>query len=592
MSDLGDLLELLHDAELRSRTVRASGQTWHHAERARAAAARAGASAQPGADGGIGRNGEATGEERPRTAQRPGAGEQRAAEPASPARVTAWRLLYERPDKVRIERDLPGAPGGSPVVTVDDGTVRAVLEPGGRPSVVVDHGQPPSDGAPTLARLLLDPVALMGAFRFQVTGRSSAAGRPAIAATAVPTGRVPLRQTGLPPGTDKLELLVDAELGVLLRLVCASEGEVFEVQQFREIAVNELLPAGAFELPGHTRPPATAGTASTPERAAGTASTPERAAGTASTPEQAAGTASVAERVAGTGSAQRRASAPREARAEQGAPAARQPAAERAQPGHGAPRPEHGRDHAAERDARQRPAEARPGRQRPPRDSRAQPSAYAPARDGTAARPAAQPEEPTRTPREPVETPSQPVGKPSQPVGKPSQPVGKPPEPAGKPPEPVGKPRGKLVGKPAEEGLEPVSLAEAVRRAGFPLLIPRKVPGSPKLRVLLDTSPEGPGVRLHYRFEAPAHHLRLDERPKPAGTSTSFERRTHHGQDLEVWEGQQGDRAVRIERHGTSVRLDTDLDLKTLMDVAVSLIPVRPPRGPAAGGAPSPAAGA
>jgi len=92
-------------------------------------------------------------------------------------------------------------------------------------------------------------------------------------------------------------------------------------------------------------------------------------------------------------------------------------------------------------------------------------------------------------------------------------------------------------------------------------------------------------VQLHYEFEAPTHHLRLDERPAASAppVAVRFERRTHRGQELEVWEGPEGERAARIERGGIAVRLDTDLDLNALMDVAVSLVPVRVTRSPRGG---------
>src|SRR5262245_14191500 len=190
MSELGDLLVLLHDAGLRTRTVRATGRTWHHADRARAAADRA-------------REDQAA----------PGDREPPAADQEAPGeRVTAWRLLFERPDRALVERDRPG-----------------------------------SEFRPPLASLLLDPSVLLGAFRFTVTGHAEIAGRPAIAATAVRTGRIPDLQTGLLPGADGLELMVDAEFGVLLRLVCTAQGEAFDVQQVREIAFDAPIPEGAFD---------------------------------------------------------------------------------------------------------------------------------------------------------------------------------------------------------------------------------------------------------------------------------------------------------------------------------------------------------
>jgi hypothetical protein len=100
-------------------------------------------------------------------------------------------------------------------------------------------------------------------------------------------------------------------------------------------------------------------------------------------------------------------------------------------------------------------------------------------------------------------------------------------------------------------------------------------------------------VRLDYQFEAPTHELRLDERPvaSAAAPAVPFERRTHRGQEVEVWEAPDGGRSARIERAGVVVLLDTDLGLEALMDVAVSLVPVRVSRSPGAGRPPAQAQG-
>jgi hypothetical protein len=299
--------------------------------------------------------------------------------------VTAWRALFERPDRARLERDRPGGDFGSPVVIVDDGLVRTMVRPGERPEVVADRRrQPPSQ--PVLAPLtgpLFDPSALLGAFRFTVTGRGEAAGRAALAATAVRTRGVPASQTGLPRGADELELLVDAEFGVLLRLVCSAGGEAFEVHQVREIAFDEPIPPGSFEA----------------------------------------------------------------------APAAEEP-------------------------AREEPAPA----------VEEAPAQGAPVTDPVAAAEPAPVTEPVPVADEP-------------PVRA---------EPA--PPADGGAAPAGAVGE-AGDRLQPVSLEEAVRKAGFPVLLPRKVPDGPRLRILLGASPTAPSVRLHYQFQAPTHHLQLDERP-------------------------------------------------------------------------------
>jgi hypothetical protein len=123
------------------------------------------------------------------------------------------------------------------------------------------HGAPATGWWFTVTGLevLLDPRPLTTTVNLSVVGLTTAAGRDAIGLHGT-APRLPRRWRGEPPypmgNASDLELAVDAERGVLLRLVASRGGEAFHVYEMLSVAFDEPLadelfqpPAGEVALP-------------------------------------------------------------------------------------------------------------------------------------------------------------------------------------------------------------------------------------------------------------------------------------------------------------------------------------------------------
>jgi hypothetical protein len=109
---------------------------------------------------------------------------------------------------------------------------------GGSPRI--QHGSQ-IDGA------MLDPARLVPSCDFQVLGRTLHAGRAAIRVKSQPRTRAAfISESGAFMGDWPQELLVDAERGVLLRLVSLIDDEPFVITEFFDIAFDEELEDDLF----------------------------------------------------------------------------------------------------------------------------------------------------------------------------------------------------------------------------------------------------------------------------------------------------------------------------------------------------------
>jgi hypothetical protein len=94
--------------------------------------------------------------------------------------------------------------------------------------------------------VVLDPAALLRSHELRILGRTMHAGRNAMLVEALPSRRAEvLPEAGLDGGWP-LELLVDAERGVLLRSASLLDGEPFLVSEVAGIAFDESLPDQLF----------------------------------------------------------------------------------------------------------------------------------------------------------------------------------------------------------------------------------------------------------------------------------------------------------------------------------------------------------
>ena len=166
-------------------------------------------------------------------------------------------LWFERPARIREER-FDQASGERASYLVRDGS-RWWRYDRGTGAV---HGDDADEGgwngdAGGDFGLVLDPAPLLGALTFEALGRGERAGRSVVRARARmrlhagdPSAVFHLRQ--LPPfGFEVLELEVDAERGVLLRLEAWRSGARFWALEANEVEFDLEIPPGIF----HFTPP-------------------------------------------------------------------------------------------------------------------------------------------------------------------------------------------------------------------------------------------------------------------------------------------------------------------------------------------------
>ena len=231
MSELGQLLELLHESGFRWRTLRAAGREWRHH-------ARLGDAFRRSVPTDTGFRHSVTVSSR-RTDGR-SIGEE-AEEP--------WRLWMDRAGKRRAEFAL----GDEMVVAVFDGPTWWSWSPsqGARTNAGLanwGHGMGP-------APALVETTELLSSLRFEVQGRAYLLGRDVFQVRATPRDiDAPLPNFvlhGLGAGADEYRIAVDAERGVLLRSEARRAGLPFRIIETTEVAFDDDLAAEVFviELP-------------------------------------------------------------------------------------------------------------------------------------------------------------------------------------------------------------------------------------------------------------------------------------------------------------------------------------------------------
>jgi outer membrane lipoprotein-sorting protein len=227
--ETGELLDLLHGARERYRSLRADVASWVDHDRAEAARRR------------LSRG------------QRYGISErQMVGEGGAPAETEhVGRIWLEWPARARHEEEIDHAGERIVLVSVVDGErwwtsdpvqglVTSADDPEARLAVVDEF------------RHLIDPALILGAFRFEQLGDGEAAGRRALRLRAIPR---------YPPGDpvagplpvasgDEHELLVDRERGVILAWRCLADGEPFARTEFSRVRFDDRFPPELFWPPG------------------------------------------------------------------------------------------------------------------------------------------------------------------------------------------------------------------------------------------------------------------------------------------------------------------------------------------------------
>jgi outer membrane lipoprotein-sorting protein len=147
------------------------------------------------------------------------------------------RLWAARPYWLRWETT--GADGATTSVGVKDRELYWTAFGDGE--VHTNAGRDESSTMTTEEELLLDPAPLLGAYRFAVRGEEERLGRAALAVTA--TRRLAAQLRVLSPLDDELELSVDVERGVLLRIASTVEGaEIWRLELQRVVFDEPVAP--------------------------------------------------------------------------------------------------------------------------------------------------------------------------------------------------------------------------------------------------------------------------------------------------------------------------------------------------------------
>ncbi len=205
MTELRDLLELLHLARTRWRTARLTMDDWTHLDRQQDAYERS-----------LGLEG--------------------TSQPHAWGEIAATSRTWLAADG-RFRQERP------PMTLVHDGTRTWLATP---ESGVVEHE---SMWMRPIGDELLDPATFLPGFDFRIAGDAEVAGRSSLAVDATPRRRGAGPTDLFPYGADALTLAVDRERGVVLRFEASSAGQPIRRLELTEIAFDEPLPDHLFTVP-------------------------------------------------------------------------------------------------------------------------------------------------------------------------------------------------------------------------------------------------------------------------------------------------------------------------------------------------------
>ncbi len=221
MSELGELLELLHGARGRWRTARFVVRDWTETAVSHEAHERM-MERQGGGGGSVGQYMVGFGAMGP---------------PAVPDEIVMTSRVWAEGRKYRAETEQQGHAS----VTVSDGERIWHWSPG-TGALVHDAGNSSSGW-----EAILDPRELLAAGDLEPAGRREVIGRAALVVQGRVAAGEPFRPfDGIRPGTTDFELLVDAERGVVLRVEARLDGRPFHVRELLEISFDEPLPEETF----------------------------------------------------------------------------------------------------------------------------------------------------------------------------------------------------------------------------------------------------------------------------------------------------------------------------------------------------------
>jgi hypothetical protein len=234
--DLGALLVLLHNAELRETTSEVTYRVWRHQERMNAAFLADAEQQQRGA-----------------SIRTFGPGRQT----AEPAEVEETVRIWRDGDRARVEHH--GGPRDG-YYAVADGPLWWMWDERNGAHSNQDDPSVGSNVADEL-QIMWHPTPLLSSLRFEPAGSSEVAGRPTISARGIPrpqdTRRRPpafeLHEIGT--GADYYELEVDRRLGVLLAATAIRDGQPFHRITTLAAAFGQPVPVDTFRFQPPTGEP-------------------------------------------------------------------------------------------------------------------------------------------------------------------------------------------------------------------------------------------------------------------------------------------------------------------------------------------------
>lgn len=228
MTNLANVLELIHGGADSFRTVRATIRVWHDSEKIQRAFEREIEEEQA--------VGEGAG-----TVLMFAVGDPDA-EPSPTESEEMVRLWLEKPRKRREEVD---GPHGR--LTVTDRMKMWTYAPAF--GALEQELEPDGDGGE--ADALLHPERLLPSVDVEVIGPASVAGREGIrlhARRRRTPRHLPFGPPALAPGADEYDLVVDKERGILLRTEAQIDREPFAISEIVEIAFDESFPPETFQF--------------------------------------------------------------------------------------------------------------------------------------------------------------------------------------------------------------------------------------------------------------------------------------------------------------------------------------------------------
>lgn len=227
--NLGPLLVLLHDADLSATTIQVTYRVWWHEERQRAAF-RADVEEQ---------------QRRGASIRTIGGGSSN----PEPTEVEETVRIWRDGDRFRVEHY--GGPRDGYYAVADGPRWWMWDERNGAHSNEDD----PSVGSGVGDKLLImrDPTPLLRLLRFEPTGRSNVAGRPAISARGIPRPldarrgpRFELHELGA--GAESYELEIDEQFGVLLAVTAIRDAQPFHKITTLSAAFGTPVPGDTFRF--------------------------------------------------------------------------------------------------------------------------------------------------------------------------------------------------------------------------------------------------------------------------------------------------------------------------------------------------------